>query len=55
MSQHTEAEYRAQALKDWGSSQDVDVDIGAAVSLVGDGDGAWVAAWVWVPDEEVKP
>ena len=54
MSQHTEAEYRAQARKDWNPGQDSQVDENAKVST-GDDAGAWVAAWVWVPDEEVKP
>lgn len=36
----------------WGSIDDVQVDQNAAVSL--SEDGAWVNAWIWVSNEEVR-
>jgi len=38
-------------------TDDVEIDDDAKLSEVDEGGnaGAWVAAWVWVSDEEVKP
>jgi hypothetical protein len=50
--EETNANYRAAARAHYGSD-DIEIDENAVVSK-GDDDGAFVAAWVWVRDDELN-
>ncbi len=54
MSAHTDAEYTKAAKRLHESEGEIEVDDGARVSR-GDDPGAYVQAWVWVPDDEAAP
>lgn len=56
MSAHDDVQYIETARRIWASmhGDDLEIDDNPKVSA-GDDDGAWVAAWVWVPDDEVTP
>lgn len=45
-------QYRAAAINKYASNE-LEIDADAVVSK-GDDNGAFVAAWVWVPDEELN-
>ena len=54
-----ERAYVARARELW-QDDDIDIDADPVVSVVDDAEnggvgGAWVAAWVWVADEDVTP
>lgn len=46
------ARYIEQARAQY-ANDDLEIDDNPAISKGGDGDGVWVAAWVWVSDEEI--
>ena len=46
--------YRAAATQRWHREGEIEIDSNAVVSK-GDDPGAYVAAWVWVPDSAVDP
>ena len=50
----TDAAYRAQAVTSHYEEGIFEVDDNAKVSW-GDGGGAYVAAWVWVSDDDISP
>lgn len=54
MSAHTDAEYTKAAKRLHESEGEVEVDVNARVSR-GDDPGAYVQAWVWVPDDQAAP
>ena len=45
-------QYRRAASEHWGHDDDIDFDHNALVSK-GEG-GAYVQAWLWVPDDRIK-
>jgi hypothetical protein len=45
-------DYRAAAMKLWHREGEIEIDASAVVSR-GDDEGAYVQAWVWVPDYEI--
>lgn len=47
----THDQYRAAAIRMFYRDGEIEIDRGAAISA-GDDPGAYVAAWVWVPDKE---
>lgn len=49
----TDAEYVEAAREEFGSDGELEIDEGAVVSRGSDG-GAYVAAWVWVEDPQMR-
>lgn len=51
----TDDQYREAAKDLYDDNTDIEVDSDAATSRSAESGGAWVQAWVWVSNEEVRP